>query len=122
MNYVAAAIAEHYSGNDKSKDILQHIGVKFRSGRYPYGSGDNPYQHEKRHKLRRNDVIPGDEGTDFLDRVLNLREKKDFTWTDDDGIWGQGKERYLQAILRSLTTWAFQPGSSERQSPLQKKK
>lgn len=91
MNYVAAAIAEHYSGNDKSKDILQHIGVKFRSGRYPYGSGDNPYQHEKRHKLRRNDVIPGDEGTDFLDRVLNLREKKDFTWTDDDGIWGQGK-------------------------------
>lgn len=25
---------------------LYHIGVKYRSGRYPYGSGDNPYQHD----------------------------------------------------------------------------
>ena len=28
------------------KDVLYHYGVKFRSGRYPYGSGDNPFQHD----------------------------------------------------------------------------
>lgn len=28
------------------EDYLAHYGVKRRSGRYPYGSGDNPYQHE----------------------------------------------------------------------------
>ena len=28
------------------KDELFHYGVKFRSGRYPYGSGDNPFQHD----------------------------------------------------------------------------
>ena len=27
------------------EDILMHYGVKRRSGRYPWGSGDNPYQH-----------------------------------------------------------------------------
>lgn len=35
------------------EDILMHYGVKRRSGRYPWGSGDNPYQH----------------GGDFLARV-----------------------------------------------------
>lgn len=27
--------------------ILAHVGVKRRSGRYPWGSGENPYQSEK---------------------------------------------------------------------------
>lgn len=27
------------------EDVLIHYGVKRRSGRYPWGSGDNPYQH-----------------------------------------------------------------------------
>lgn len=27
-------------------DELYHIGVKYRSGRYPYGSGDTPFQHD----------------------------------------------------------------------------
>jgi len=27
------------------KDILMHYGMPRRSGRYPWGSGENPYQH-----------------------------------------------------------------------------
>ena len=27
-------------------DFLQHYGIKRRSGRYPWGSGDNPHQHD----------------------------------------------------------------------------
>lgn len=85
MNYVADAILGCLSSsNDVEKDILQHYGTKFHSGRYPYGSGDNPYQHEKRGKLLKSDVVE----SDFLDRVMHLRDKKDFTWTDTDGLWG----------------------------------
>ena len=29
-------------------DVLIHYGMKHRSGRYPWGSGDNPYQHDGR--------------------------------------------------------------------------
>ena len=39
------------------EDNLMHYGVKRRSGRYPWGSGDNPYQH----------------GGDFLARVEELQ-------------------------------------------------
>ena len=38
---------------------LAHYGIKRRSGRYPWGSGENPFQH----------------GADFLARVEELREK-----------------------------------------------
>jgi len=43
--------------NRVQEDILMHYGVKRRSGRYPWGSGDNPYQH----------------GGDFLSRVEELQ-------------------------------------------------
>ena len=40
-------------------EILMHYGVKRRSGRYPWGSGDSPYQHSG----------------DFLSRVEELKKK-----------------------------------------------
>lgn len=40
-------------------DELFHYGTKFHSGRYPYGSGEDPYQH----------------GGDFLTRVERLRKE-----------------------------------------------
>lgn len=39
------------------EDILMHYGMPRRSGRYPYGSGENPYQHSG----------------DFLSRVQELK-------------------------------------------------
>ena len=30
--------------NPVAEDILMHYGVARRSGRYPWGSGDDPYQ------------------------------------------------------------------------------
>lgn len=30
-------------------NVLIHYGTKYHSGRYPYGSGDNPYQHDGGH-------------------------------------------------------------------------
>ena len=45
--------------NPVAEDILMHYGVKRRSGRYPWGSGDEPYQHSG----------------DFLSRVEGLQKK-----------------------------------------------
>ena len=45
--------------NFVAEDVLVHYGVKRRSGRYPYGSGEDPYQHEG----------------DFVARVKGLRKE-----------------------------------------------
>lgn len=45
--------------NPIQEDILMHYGVKRRSGRYPWGSGENPFQH----------------GGDFLSRVEELQSQ-----------------------------------------------
>lgn len=45
--------------NPVAEDILVHYGVKMRSGRYPWGSGEEPYQHSG----------------DFLSRVETLQKK-----------------------------------------------
>lgn len=91
MNYIADAIRECMSaGNDVSKDILMHFGTKFHSGRYPYGSGDNPFQHEKKNNLTKSEVVE----SDFILRVEALRKKKDYTWTDKEGLWGEKGKVY----------------------------
>ena len=34
---------------DSGDDVLEHYGIKRRSGRYPWGSGDRPYQNSSKH-------------------------------------------------------------------------
>ena len=51
--------------NPIAEDILMHYGVKRRSGRYPYGSGDHPFQNSG----------------DFLSRIDELK-KADMTETE----------------------------------------
>lgn len=48
-----------YFGITSETNILEHYGTKRHSGRYPWGSGDNPYQHSG----------------DFLSRVEELKKK-----------------------------------------------
>ena len=33
-------------GTDLEDGIIKHYGTPRHSGRYPWGSGENPYQHE----------------------------------------------------------------------------
>ena len=67
--------------NHIAEDILMHYGTKFHSGRYPYGSGDDPYQHDG----------------DFLTRVERMR-KEGFSFTDEKGKTWHGDT----AIAKSL--------------------
>lgn len=65
-NKVAEEIAECF-GIAESENDAMHYGMPRRSGRYPYGSGESPYQH----------------GSDFLGRVKEMK-KDGFTWTDPE--------------------------------------
>ena len=62
-----------------NSDELMHYGTKFHSGRYPYGSGEDPFQH----------------GGDFLTRIDRL--KKDGWKEDSDRVrkeFGMTLEEY----------------------------
>ena len=61
MNSVAEEILSYYGVS--SDESLAHYGIKRRSGRFPWGSGENPYQH----------------GMDFLSRVEELKKSG---WTE----------------------------------------
>ena len=60
MNQIAKEIASYLGSAELSDgEFLQHYGMPRRSGRYPWGSGEDPYQH----------------GKDFLSRVEELRKQ-----------------------------------------------
>lgn len=67
--------------NPIAEEMLMHYGMPRRSGRYPWGSGDSPYQHSN----------------DFLGRVEELR-KQNFTYTDEKGKTWTGDN----AIAKSM--------------------
>lgn len=61
MNQTAAELYELYTAALDGEEDLAHYGIKRRSGRYPWGSGKEPYQH-------------GD-NRDFLGRIESLKKK-----------------------------------------------
>ena len=59
MNQIAEEIASYLGqATMTDEEFLEHYGIKRRSGRYPWGSGKDPYQH----------------GRDFLSRVEELKK------------------------------------------------
>lgn len=72
--------------NPEVTDILIHYGTKRHSGRYPWGSGDDPYQH----------------GGDFLSRVDEMRAEG-FTFTDDKGQTWTGDTAIAKSMGMSTT-------------------
>lgn len=59
MNHVAEEIKSYY-GISSDEEVIKHYGVKRRSGRYPWGSGEDPYQHGS---------------GDFLGRIEELKKQ-----------------------------------------------
>ena len=68
-------------------DVLMHYGMPRRSGRYPWGSGEDTHQHGSR---------------DFLGRVDELR-KQNFTFTDEDGKTYSGDTAIAKSMGLSTT-------------------
>lgn len=77
--------------NPVAEDILMHYGMPRRSGRYPWGSGDNPYQHED----------------DFLSRVDQMRAEK-FEFTDKNGKTWTGDTAIAKSLNLSTSQFRVQ--------------
>ena len=93
---VADEILSYFGLVDQLKDDeLAHYGIKRRSGRYPYGSGKDPFQH----------------GSDFLARVKELK-KAGFTYTDENGKTWTGDNAVAKSMgltpteFRRQISWA----------------
>lgn len=82
---VADEIASYLGTAQESENDIFHYGMPRRSGRYPYGSGENPYQHHG----------------DFLGRVHDLK-KSGFTFTDENGKTWTGDNAIAKSM--GLTT------------------
>lgn len=96
MSSLADEILSYFGTIDHlSDEELMHYGMPRRSGRYPYGSGDNPYQHSK----------------DFLGRIKELKESN-FTYTDENGKKWTGDNAIAKSMgltsseYRRQVSWA----------------
>ena len=69
--------------NSVVEDILMHYGMPRRSGRYPWGSGDEPYQRNR----------------DFLSRVEELK-KQGWTETAENIKKAAETESFEEAFIR----------------------
>lgn len=94
MNPVAEEMRAILEGND-----LMHYGMPRRSGRYPWGSGEDPYQHDSR---------------DFLGRVEELR-KQGFTYTDDDGKTWSGDTAIAKSMGLTSTQFRTELGLAKNE-------
>lgn len=72
-------------GNEDSEEIVSHYGTPRHSGRYPYGSGDNPYQH----------------ATDFLGRI-DILKRQGYTETQIAKDFGLTTSQFR--VQKSLAT------------------
>ena len=79
--------------NPIAEDILMHYGMPRRSGRYPWGSGKDPYQHSR----------------DFLSRVEELRAQG-FTYTDENGNTYKGDIAIAKSMGMSSTKFRAEIG------------
>ena len=88
MNYIANEIRAILESDE---EVMMHYGIKYRSGRYPYGSGEDPYQH----------------GMDFLAKYETLKKsgKSDTDIAKELGMLND-KGEPSTGILRLEKKWA----------------
>ena len=89
--------------SEEQLNYLAHYGIKRRSGRYPWGSGDSPYQHSG----------------DFLSRVEEMRKAK-VKYVDEDGREWTGDNAIAKIMGMSTTDFrtANTVANEERRSLL----
>ena len=100
MNEIAKEILSYY-GCASDEEFLEHYGMPRRSGRYPWGSGEDPYQHSR----------------DFIGRVEEMR-KNGFTYTDEDGKTWTGDTAIAKSMGLSTNDFRTELGlaRSERRA------
>lgn len=73
--------------NPIAEEILMHYGMPRRSGRYPWGSGENPYQHSG----------------DFLSRIDELKSQGMLRITiPSTEFWDEAKQEFVYTKAQTL--------------------
>ena len=95
MNPVVEEMMAILEGDE---DALMHYGMPRRSGRYPFGSGEDPYQHNR----------------DFLGRVEEMR-KSGFTYKDENGKTWTGDTAIAKSLGLSTTDFRTEIGLAKNE-------
>lgn len=102
MNKMAEEILSYYGVAERiESDTLEHYGMPRRSGRYPYGSGEDPYQHAR----------------DFLGRVDELR-KQGFTYIDETGKKWTGDTAIAKSMGLSTNNFRTELGIASEEKKM----
>ena len=102
MNKIAEEILLYYGVAERiESDTIEHYGMPRRSGRYPYGSGEDPYQHSR----------------DFLGRVEELR-KQGFTYVDENGKKWTGDTAIAKSMGLSTNKFRTELGIASEESKM----
>ena len=102
MNKIAEKILSYYGVAERiESDTLEHYGMPRRSGRYPYGSGEDPYQHAR----------------DFLGRVDELR-KQGFTYIDETGKKWTGDTAIAKSMGLSTNNFRTELGIASEEKKM----
>lgn len=88
-------------------NFISHSGVKRKSGRYPWGSGENPFQHEPWFEWRKNVFELRDQGLSEKDLIRALNERlgmsmKSHDFRAQDTIYKNEQTRALIAYAQRL--------------------
>ena len=87
MNKIVEEIDSYLGcGSMTDEEYLEHYGMPRRSGRYPWGSGEEPYQSSR----------------DFVGRVDEMR-KNNFTYVDKKGNILTGDKAIAEKLGYSTT-------------------
>lgn len=102
MNKIAEEILSYYGVAERiESDTIEHYGMPRRSGRYPYGSGEDPYQHAR----------------DFLGRVDELR-KQGFTYIDENGKKWTGDTAIAKSMGLSTNNFRTELGIASEEKKM----
>lgn len=93
---------------DEMYDVLMHYGMPRRSGRYPWGSGEDPYQHEDSFLSRIEDA----KKRGFTETPENIRKYFNMSTTEfraERAIAVSDQRRYNIATAKSLAKDGLSP-------------
>lgn len=98
MNHIVEEMKAILEGDENT---LKHYGMPRRSGRFPFGSGENPYQHSM----------------DFLGRVEEMRKAKT-TYTDETGKVWTGDTAIAKSLGLSTSEFRTEMGIAKNERNL----
>jgi hypothetical protein len=111
MNRVAEEIRSYYG--IATGEALEHYGIKKRSGRYPWGSGDNPYQHSgdwlsrveylRKSGMNEDDIANEFELTSYDMKLFEGRAKHERKMTEYAHIKSLKTDGYSTAEIAKMT-------------------